>query len=383
MVEAHSEPRTSASASCVARRAERRIARANGFCVLRIGEREAACACLVDAPCIVDPTPKPQKIDLYKKEFLLIMWQVVGKPQFVISIPCKLIPLFHFDTGRNFCQILPIGRSIAVDAIARSLAWTHVGSGISGDVPGSGFVGIASGDAGWHCAVRHRRCLPSAGLAASGAPAQRWAGGIGLAARKRLVLGHDVRGCGFWAGLPGAAPCAAGRSHEMSVILTEASPFAPLAPLAPPAAWARPLAPRLPSIIFGSHLKAGCRQRRRRRRRIAPTAAPHAAVPMVPPRPRKNSAIDVALPMLCGSAPVCAAMFPSGMLMPMPKPSTADETAICAKFVSAPMMPSASEPAPMTIKAMRASVRMRPVLPNSLPEVLLPIIRASVIGIVA
>ena len=49
---------------------------------------------------------------------LLIMRQVVGKPQFVrYRKHAHLIPkLFHFDTGRNFCQILPTGRSIAVDA---------------------------------------------------------------------------------------------------------------------------------------------------------------------------------------------------------------------------------------------------------------------------
>lgn len=59
---------------------------------------------------------KIRPVSIQEGVTLLIMRQVVGKPQFVrYRKHAHLIPkLFHFDTGRNFCQILPIGRSIAV-----------------------------------------------------------------------------------------------------------------------------------------------------------------------------------------------------------------------------------------------------------------------------
>ena len=61
---------------------------------------------------------KIRPVSIQEGVTLLIMRQVVGKPQFVrYRKHAHLIPkLFHFDTGRNFCQILPTGRSIAVDA---------------------------------------------------------------------------------------------------------------------------------------------------------------------------------------------------------------------------------------------------------------------------
>lgn len=146
---------------------------------------------------------KIRPVSIQEGVTLLIMRQVVGKPQFVrYRKHAHLIPkLFHFDTGRNFCQILPTGRSIAVDATLleashgrmsilayREMCQEAASSASHREMRG----GIAPFGIG---APAQRR------PGSIGAPAQCWAGGIGLAARKRLVLGHDVRGCGFWAGV--------------------------------------------------------------------------------------------------------------------------------------------------------------------------------------
>ena len=112
----------------------------------------------------------------------------------------------------------------------------------------------------------------------------------------------------------------------------------------------------------------------------AGASMPHAAVETVPPKPLKNMAMEVARPASAGSAPVWAARLDTGMPMPTPRPSTAATAAQEATASIGDIAENVTDAARTTADDAAAMARSRPVARNAAPDVLLPTMRASVMG---